>query len=248
MKLFVLAVFLPLLAVALSQGPSCGSDFTEWCKRDDDVTKNTTHPITEPEKSCTAMFGGFKEITGQMVTSVESLVNDHLTTSMEYLLLANKYAQWDHNRPELHSFFNKHSDNAWDDAVALVQHMVQRGKTPKISVNIPTLTETDILASEIENLSWALQKEQTLVQTTIDVIGHAHKESHDPELRHFLSEQVSDKQVMRIKTLANHVNTLYSVMFESNNQDKAATNNQGRGKKNVDHLLAMDWYIRHMIK
>lgn len=222
----VLALFASLLLLKDAQA-SCLDEINSKC-----LTKG------DALSGCSSQFGRF--IADNFGEQVGALVNRHLTTSMEYLLIANKFSEWDHNRPGFSRHFNKLSDDAWEDAVDLIQHMVIRGQMPKLSVETPY---DDVFSkSEVELLGFAHAREETLASDISNIIKSSHTHHHetgeprtdpDPELYHYLSEHLSDKRVMKVKTASNLVNTLYAAMFTGKNDGWDDGN---------DHALAVHWF------
>jgi len=223
MKSWGLCILAFTLCVVAQGDDSCFTEIHSLCNSE------STYNQVQFEKKCTAKNKAFKESGNDAVTKAQDLVRDHLTTSLEYLLMGNKFKQWNINRPGFHGYFNKLADEAWQDAIDLIQHMTERGQTPKLAVEAPFQMEPKkdakyIQASEVELLSMALEKEQVLAGRISDIIkvSHAH---HDPEFFHYLSEHLSDKRVLKIKHLANHVNNLYAAILNADKPGESGDHN-----------------------
>jgi len=154
------------------------------------------------------------EKTSALFSHTQKLLNLHLTTSLEYLLIGSKFNQWNSYRAGFRKYFDALSDGAWNDAVELIHHMTKRGYKPKVYVNEPFGEKNVGEYSELEALAVSLDREQTLASTTMDIMSEAHSETHDPEMFHYLSEHLSDVRTKKIKTSANHVNTLYRAVTD----------------------------------
>ncbi|CAG7816469.1 unnamed protein product [Allacma fusca] len=184
--------------------------------------------------SCTSQFGQFPRLNDK----TEALIKEHLRASMQFLMLANHFGEWDINRKGFYEYFNKLSDYAWEDAGALLEHMVKRGGQLSNKFQIPAAEDPKEQQdkfydmTELHALSKALDIQKNLAKSTLRLITLAnhgpsvndteeidewrtHGFQRDGEFAHFLADEVSDKQVLRIKHLANHVNTLSQALDET---------------------------------
>jgi len=132
---------------------------------------------------------------------------------MQYLLIATRFNDWSMDRKGFHAFYSKMSDDAYNDAVGIMQHMTMRGGVLDGDFNIPMPEEINYKVSEMESFSLVLAIEKEIVKSTLQLINHANNaksDIHQPdgELALFLAEQISGNHVPRIKTLAAHVNNL----------------------------------------
>jgi len=214
------AVLLVVLSIANAESV-CHAGVKVACE---DATGKKT---LEPAK-CTAQFGQFPHLNNQ----TEALIKEHLRASMEFLMIGNHFGEWNINRKGFFEYFQKLSDAAWEDAIDLMQHMVKRGGRLTNDFEIPEAEECTSKGNEaykcydmdeLNALSKALDIQKSLARSTLRLITLANHapvrvgeeigewpkgSQRDGEFAHYLADQVSDKQVMRIKDLANHVNSL----------------------------------------
>jgi hypothetical protein len=122
-------------------------------------------------------------------------------------------------------FFTKMSDDAFNEGIAILQHMNMRGGTLNTDFNITMPTDTDYKVSEMEAMSKGLAIEKSIVKKTlllINAASHAKANSHhsDGELALYLSELISGNHAPRVKLIASHVNNLGQLIahgLEKNN-------------------------------
>jgi len=157
---------------------------------------------------CRSTFGGFP----QLEEKTQLLASKQIQASMQLLLIGCHFSEWNVDRKGFFKLFMDLSDAQFQDAVTLIQHMNKRGGR-LINFTIP-MPEEGYQLGELVALSKALDIEKGLASRTLNL---AHAATHgdvktnqhtDSEFSHFLADQVSDKHSIRIKTLANHVNTL----------------------------------------
>jgi len=185
--------------------------------------------ILNPDK-CTATFGAFKKDNIDLFQQgIQALVQGHLELSMKYLELANFFNQWNLNRHGFHDYFSKLSDEAWEDGVAIMQHMIKRGGalsdqfsfvnpgTDRAKKTFQPINFDNMC--ELTSLSLALKLEKQSVQDTLEALAHHEKPKihSDPEFTHFLAEKLSDRHVLKVKHLANHVNSLSAALDSTPN-------------------------------
>lgn len=158
--------------------------------------------------NCTAQFGRVFD----MNTETQRLVEHQLKYSMEYLLMSSHFGEWNINRKGFQDYFSKLSDASWDDAVTLVQHLIKRGGKLQKSLSIDLTTpgkQNTHKYGELYALSKALDMEKHISEKYLGLIKPG---DYDAEFAHFLADEVSDKKVLRIKHLSNHVNSLYKAV------------------------------------
>jgi len=157
---------------------------------------------------CRSTFGGFP----QLADKTQLLAQKQIQASMQMLLVGCHFSEWNVDRKGFFKLFMDLSDAQFQDAVTLIQHMVDRGGR-LVNFTVPMIEEGYQLG-ELVALSKALDIEKGLASRTLNL---AHAATHgdvktnqhtDSEFSHFLADRVSDKHSIRIKTLANHVNTL----------------------------------------
>lgn len=216
---------------ALSEASSCYSGIKDACG------DGLQELDSAAQKLCTAEWGAFPRLTDDTNT----LISVHLTHSMQYLLQASHFNEWNINRPGFHAYFSKLSDEEWDSGIALMTHMIKRGGRlveTHFKVNIQEKWQNR--QSELEALSAALDMEKSISNRALH-LAHAAVSVHkvaanesisattkkpitgdaptdmpiaqrDPEFAYFLSERLNHQTVLRIKHLSNYVNMLAQVL------------------------------------
>jgi len=174
----------------------CQSSITNVCKNVKDATSN-----------CTAGFGKGFDLK-IVADETQNVIEHKLKYSLEYLLMSSHFGEWNINRKGFQNYFAKLSDDSWDDAVALTQHFIKRGGRlhGKFGFNMTRsgiAQEVKHKYGELFALSKALDNERHVADKYLGLIH-----LKDAEFAHFLADEISDKQVLRIKHLSNHVNSL----------------------------------------
>jgi len=176
----------------LSNSPAVGLD---------EMKKNAT--------ICTSTFGGFPQLSDR----IQSLVAKKIQASMQYLLIANHFSEWEIDRKGFQGVFDKMSDDTFEEAITLIKHMTLRGGRLS-NFKVPMPENESYQLGELEAMSKALDIEKQLASKSLNIVhaathGDVKTNQHtDGEFAHFLANQVSSNNAVRIKTLANHVNTL----------------------------------------
>jgi len=225
------------------QGETCDSRIVDQACVDG-LKDNLASKYTQ----CTAGFGAFSEANKEEFASdIQDLVQNYLEISMKYLELANYFNEWNVNRKGFHSYYSKLSDEAWEDAVTIMQHMIKRGGSlkkkfefkkrfqfqDKTRVEAPFVATQLSNLSELSSLSMALEWQKEVVKKTLDVLKRHQPRSDetgatsgntntyavhsDPEFTHFLAQQLSERQVLKVKHLANYVNSLSGALSSTSN-------------------------------
>jgi ferritin len=197
------------LALGQQMEDQCAADIATACFQKK-VPVDTLRSID----TCNSNYGGFTNRQYRTVEEdMQNLIGQHLSASMQYLLIASRFNEWKMDRKGFHALYSKMSDDAFNEAVAMIQHMNMRGGRLETDFNITMPTDVNYQMSELESLSKVLAIEKQLAKNTLLLINsasHAKLQSHhsDGELALFLAEQISGNHSPRIKSLAAHVNNL----------------------------------------
>lgn len=206
-------------------GPSFGKEAISggYCLNNIHEACSSSSPVKLLEeknkdlKICTSSFGGFPALADR----TQSLIQKYIQASMKYLLMASHFNEWESERPGFHKYLSQLSDSAFNDAVKIIKHVTTRGGyLNNFTIPMPE-DETYHELGELEAMSKALDIEKGLASRCLNLI---HASTHgdvkigqhtDGEFAHFLADQVSDNHAVRVKSLANHVNTLSQVVSHS---------------------------------
>lgn len=179
----------------------------------------------------TAQFSSINHIANDLQT----FTNQQLDKSFDFLLLAFTFDKYDLDRPGFEKLYRKLSDKAWEDTEKLVKYQSRRGLTVQLdgvqSGVLGQLNEgkvggkTTLLDSnELSSLKVALGYEKILADESHRIhkkISHAHDKgaAYDPDVAHFLDEEVIEYQSGTIRKLTGYIHNLHSIIEESNTKD-----------------------------
>jgi len=165
--------------------------------------------ITTDMPKCTGHYGGFPGLGEE----AQHLISQHVEASMKFLLLSNRFDYWKTQRKGLYNLLIKLSDDAFEDAITIMEHSAKRGgKLFNFNVTMPTDVKYEL--TEIEALSKALDYTKDIAIKTSQLIHlayHGNKNDDrepDGEFAHFLAEEIGEKHSQRVHTLASHVRNL----------------------------------------
>jgi len=165
--------------------------------------------------SCTAEWGAFPRLGND----TNRLIALHLKHSMQYLLTANYFNEWNVNRPGFQAYFAKLADEEWDSAIAITTHMIKRGGRLDENFKLELPKNFENRQNELEALAWALDVEKEMATQTLHLAytaNHVPKEMQnfprDAEFADFLAERINKITVLRIKHMSNYVNILGQIM------------------------------------
>jgi len=198
-----------MLASCVMSFDQCAEEVTSACLR-----KKIPIEALRSMDICNSNYGGFTtSFPESLEQQTQKLIAQHLQASMQYLLIATRFNDWTIDRKGFHAFYSKMSDDAFNDAVSIMQHMNMRGGALDKNFNVMMPEEINYKVSELESLSLVLAIEKDIVKKTLLLINNASNPDSDVnqadgELALFLAEQVSGNHAPRIKKLASHVNNL----------------------------------------
>jgi len=211
LKYFCVVLFLTLAVSADDETP-CYTKMKNGCGA---TTFMADSLRSGTELECAGAWGAFPRLNPE----TNELISHRLGNSMQYLLTASYFNEWDINRPGFNAYFNKLSDQEWDSGISLMIAMLKRGGklNRKFSVELPDETKFSSRQNEMEALARTLDSEKETAEKTLKLIYWAnHKsietaddQSHrDPGFADYLAEGLNDVNVLRIKHLSNYVNML----------------------------------------
>lgn len=202
-----------LLAVALVAGICLA-------QADDGCETNVTN--------CNALFSSVTHAEREL----EIFTNQQLEKSFDFLLLSYVFDQYTLDRPGFEKLYRKISDKAWEDTQGLIKYRSKRGLVVELngisaddnilekrtlkSMSRKNLLDTD----EMGSLKLALAYEKALATESHKIhkkISHAHGEGqvYDPDVAHYLDEEIIEYQSGVIRDLTGHIHNLQSILGES---------------------------------
>lgn len=178
----------------------------------------------------TAQFSSINHVQNDL----QSFTNQQLDKSFDFLLLAFTFDKYDLDRPGFEKLYRKISDKAWEDTIALVKYQSKRGLTVSLDgvqtgvvnqLNDGKVGKTTLLDSnELSSLKVALGYEKILADESHRIhkkISHAHDKgaAYDPDVAHYLDEEIIEYQSGTIRKLTGYIHNLHSIIEESNTKD-----------------------------
>lgn len=178
----------------------------------------------------TAQFSSVNHVQNDLQT----FTNQQLDKSFDFLLLAFTFDKYDLDRPGFEKLYRKISDKAWEDTVGLVKYQSRRGLTVSLDgvqtgvvnqLNEGKVGKTSLLDStELSSLKVALGYEKILADESHRIhkkISHAHDKgaAYDPDVAHYLDEEVIEYQSGTIRKLTGYIHNLHSIVEEPNTKD-----------------------------
>lgn len=173
----------------------------------------------------TAKFSSVEHVESDLKT----FTNQQLDKSYDFLLLAFTFDKYSMDRPGFEKLYRKISDKAWEDTIALVKYQSRRGLTvqlgevkPRVLKGKLNLDTAQLLNStELTSLTTALEYEKHLAEESHRIhkkISHAHhqedKKEYDPDVAHYLDEEIIEYQSGTIRKLTGYIHNLHSIMNE----------------------------------
>lgn len=179
----------------------------------------------------TAQFSAINHVKDDLQT----FTNQQLEKSYDFLLLSSTFDKYDLNRPGFEKLYRKISDKAWEDTVGLIKYQSKRGLSVQLNgvpssivgeVNAGKVKKASIVDSdELSSLQLALGYEKILADESHRIhkkISHAHndKELHyDPDVAHYLDEEIIEYQSGVIRQLTGHIHNLHSIIKEQETKE-----------------------------
>lgn len=178
----------------------------------------------------TAQFSSINHVQNDLQT----FTNQQLDKSFDFLLLAFTFDKYDLDRPGFEKLYRKISDKAWEDTIDLVKYQSKRGLTVSLDgvetgvvkqLNEGKVGKTSLLDStEMSSLKVALGYEKLLADESHRIhkkISHAHDKSasYDPDVAHYLDEEIIGDQSGTIRKLTGYIHNLHSILEEANTKD-----------------------------
>lgn len=179
----------------------------------------------------TAQFSSIAHIGNDLQT----FTSQQLEKSFDFLLLAFNFDQYMIDRPGFEKLYRKISDKAWEDTEKLIKYQSKRGLTVELKDLkggvIGQLNDGKVGGSislldsdEISSLKVALGYEKILAEESHHIhkkISHAHdnKAAYDPDVAHFLDEEIIEYQSGTIRKLTGYIYNLDSIIKEDKTKD-----------------------------
>lgn len=179
----------------------------------------------------TAQFSSINHIGNDLQT----FTNQQLDKSFDFLLLSFTFDKYDLDRPGFQKLYRTIADKAWEDTEKLIKYQSRRGLTVQLDgVQTGVVSQlndgkvggkTSLLDSnELSSLKVALGYEKILADESHRIhkkISHAHDKgaAYDPDVAHFLDEEVIEYQSGTIRKLTGYIHNLHSILEESNTKD-----------------------------
>lgn len=162
------------------------------------------------------MYSGFSVKSG-----LQTYANAQIARSYHYLLLATHFGTFEKNRKGFHQLFKGLSDEAWEAAIGIIEHVTTRGGSMEfapreilISGKAPVY-ETDEMSALAETLD--VEKQMALEAHNLHRnVSHAnHKQFYDPEIAHYLEEKFIEGQAGTIRKISGYANDLMKLIGKS---------------------------------
>ncbi|CAG9763514.1 unnamed protein product [Ceutorhynchus assimilis] len=198
MKTFI--IFVALVA-AVSCSDECYRDVVAIC----DLSSEEV-ALTE----CDAKYGGIDNIE----SSFQGMANTFLYKSLDFLLMATLYGNYERGRPGFQKFFQSLSDQLWDDGINTIKYITDRGGEMNFN-NIPIYLQEDRTCSEpseLEAIGKALDSTKKMARVVFELHKEASGQYYDPEIARYLEDEYMAKQKDIIRTLAGHAKDLSSLL------------------------------------
>lgn len=179
--------------------------------------------------NCNALFSSVSHVRNEL----DIFTNQQLEKSFDFLLLSFAFDKYILDRPGFEKLYRKISDKAWEDTQGLIKYRSKRGLVVELngiqnvtdnvlekhtlkSMNRAALLNSD----EEDSLKLALAYEKKLAEESHKIhkkISHAHGEGqvYDPDVAHYLDEEIIEYQSGVIRELTGHIHNLQSILAES---------------------------------
>jgi len=205
MKSF-LAIALVVVVCAISTGAEevCHAQVTKACQPGSLLQGGTV---------CNSRYGGIEHVEPEL----QAYINDELTKSYEYLLLATHFNSYQKNRPGFQKLYQELSDRSFDNTIDLIKQVTRRGGVVDFNYKTSDVhaTHETFDVDELHSLALALDNEKHLARRAINVHLHAlnsNLANHDPEVAHYMEEKFLPKQAETVRKLSGYTNDLAKIM------------------------------------
>lgn len=180
-------------------------------------------------RNCTALFSSVSHVKDDL----EIFTNQQLEKSFDFLLLSHVFDQYKLDRPGFEKLYRKIADKAWEDTQGLIKYRSKRGMVVQLNGlqsdnekvlekhTLKTMNRATLLDSnEMGSLKLALAYEKKLAEESHRIhkkISHAHGEGqvYDPDVAHYLDEEIIEYQSGVIRELTGHIHNLQSILAET---------------------------------
>lgn len=156
-----------------------------------------------PAESVSSKIAGIEVADNDL----SSLVNLQFRTSYKYLLMSMNFNSFLKDRPGLSKLFRQHSDKLFDDSIALVKQITNRG----YEYNPKTV---EVRGSELSSKLTTALSEQGSLEKGVDkykiLINEANKicKNADAEMKHYVQEELLEGYVKSLRQLTGYYNNL----------------------------------------
>lgn len=179
--------------------------------------------------NCNALFSSVSHVRNEL----DIFTNQQLEKSFDFLLLSSVFDHYKLDRPGFEKLYRKISDKAWEDTQGLIKYRSKRGLVVELNGiqnvtdnvlekhTLKTMNRATLLGSnEMGSLKLALAYEKKLAEESHKIhkkISHAHGEGqvYDPDVAHYLDEEIIEYQSGVIRELTGHIHNLQSILAES---------------------------------
>ncbi|XP_067003849.1 ferritin light chain [Anabrus simplex] len=200
----VLACCIAAVSASISKHQSCYSEFHKSCSPNSETA----------EKECSAQYGK----AHMYMKYLGGYVNEHLTRSMQYLLMSSHFGAFEQSREGFEKLFRKLSDETWEDAIDLLKYITLRGGNlelenfmPKSGATLLDDFETTELG-ELESLAKAVDIQKDLAVKAHYIYNHTNL--HDPEMGAYVEDKFMHKHAKTVRTLVGLSNDLRKFVQE----------------------------------
>lgn len=179
--------------------------------------------------NCNALFSSVSHVKDDL----EIFTNQQLEKSFDFLLLSYVFDQYKLDRPGFEKLYRKIADKAWEDTQGLIKYRSKRGLVVELNGiqnvtdnvlekhTLKTMSRATLLDSnEMGSLKLALAYERKLAEESHRIhkkISHAHgnEQVYDPDVAHYLDEEIIEYQSGVIRDLTGHIHNLQSILDET---------------------------------
>ncbi|XP_058813196.1 soma ferritin-like [Topomyia yanbarensis] len=179
--------------------------------------------------SFTAQFSAINHIKDDLQT----FTNQQLEKSYDFLLLSSTFDKYELNRPGFEKLYRKISDKAWEDTVGLIKYQSKRGLSVSLDGTQHVVSQLNegkvgkaslVDSDELSSLKLALGYEKILADESHRIhkkISHAHDKgvAYDPDVAHYLDEEIIEYQSGVIRKLTGYIHNLHSIIEEPKTKD-----------------------------
>ncbi|EDS35607.1 secreted ferritin G subunit [Culex quinquefasciatus] len=155
----------------------------------------------------TAQFSGYKYIQRDITNMTTQL----LSQNFDFLFLAADFDRYHRDRPGFEQLYREIADQAWADAIALLQYQSRRGFPGQLDESyLFRVNDHPRMTDELGSLQMALGEEKRVAEMAHAIhqkasVAAETARGYDPDAAHFLDRQLIKRRSGSVRKLTGYI-------------------------------------------